>query len=184
MATSGGKIIFNQPKDQQKDIEKEQKKRLVKSQEEEEEYGSSSKPGEDQEKLEKLINQSERVLLRAFSIFPFDFFPDELVIDASKIDIIYRDLLGFYTTHTVPIEDVVDVSVEAIPFFATLKITDKRYMESQEFQIRFLKLEEAIQAKRIIQGLIVAKSEGIDITNVINDQELLNKLEKLGQIKG
>lgn len=128
------------------------------------------------------MGRSEKLLFKASALFPFDLFPDEIVIDLSKIDIIYRDILGSYSTHSIPVGDIVDVSVEAIPFFATLKVIDKRYMESEEFAIRFLKREDANKAKKIIQVLISAKEEGVDLSKVI-DEELIKKLEELGDME-
>src|SRR5687768_6675998 len=40
-------------------------------------------------RLDEVVAGTGRVLFQAKSIFPFDFFPDELVVDENKISFIY-----------------------------------------------------------------------------------------------
>ena len=44
----------------------------------------------DREKLDQLVDTSQKALLKISSIFPFDIFIDTVSIDINKVTIIYR----------------------------------------------------------------------------------------------
>src|SRR5258708_7965897 len=72
--------------------------------------------------FEKLIKKSDRVLLKIKSVFPFEFFPDSIVIDESKVSIIHRIFFWTAAIQSIPIQHVQDVEVDTSILFATLKI--------------------------------------------------------------
>lgn len=57
-------------------------------------------------KLNNLINNSHRILYEAASVFPFDFFPDRIVIDENKINIIHGVFFYSNKIFTILLEDV------------------------------------------------------------------------------
>lgn len=133
----------------------------------------------EQQKLENLIKKSQNVLFEASSIALFDLFPDKLVIDENKINILTREFIESERIYSIPISKVVDVEVETTPFSATLKITHGDFKE-QPVIIKDLDPDKAIKARRIIQGLIIGQGEQIDFSK-IKTKDLVKKLEELGK---
>ena len=116
-------------------------------------------------KFQSLVNKSDECLYRLSSVFPFDFFPDEITIENNQINIIIH--IFFLCSHiqSIPIKNVADVFIESGPFFAVLKIIDRSYIENS-VSIKFLKKHEAFKAREVIQGLIVASSMDVDISQI------------------
>ncbi len=145
--------------------------------------GSEEERQED-EKLEQLIKKSRQVLFRASSAFIFDFSPSEIIIDENRIIVITHQLFGAEQVYTVPIKQINEVSTQHDPFFATLKIVDKRSKEPavpREITVKYLRKDEAVQARQIIEGLLFATEQGIDISK-INPKHLIEDIEKLGRV--
>ena len=133
----------------------------------------------DQEKLDKLISTS-KTLLQVSSYFPFDLFPDEIVVDNDNVAIITREFFSTEQIYNIPLEEIEDVTISTIPFFATLIITDKRYKDTP-VRVKYLPKDEAYKAQRLIRGLITAKKQGVDLGK-LNKDDLLQKAEELGKI--
>ncbi len=132
-----------------------------------------------EEKLNHLVARSNGNLLRIKAVFPFDFFPDELIVDRNKVDIINREFLKSATIRSVLHRDITDVIVQTSLFFAKVTIVARSFTD-QVHEIHFLKRHEAIRARRLIQGLVAAVRQGIDL-EPFSDQELTVKIEELGQ---
>ncbi len=64
------------------------------------------------------------------------------------------------------------------PIFATLKITT-RFYSGKPIIIKYLKKAEALRAKRLIHGLIVAHRKGVSLRD-IEFETLIKSLEQLG----
>jgi hypothetical protein len=133
------------------------------------------------QRMDNLIEGSDVVLFKAQSVFPFDFFPDHIIIDAKKVSIVIRQFFWSERVHSVMIETISDVFVDTSPFFSALKIVDKNFQQNV-IEIRFLHKKEAARARRIIQGLMVAVSETLDVTHM-NPEELIPRLEQLGKVE-
>lgn len=130
-------------------------------------------------KFENLVIQnSTQTLLKIKSVKPLDFFPSEITIDINKVNISKRDYFFSRHLHTIPVENIQDVFIEMTPFFSTIKIIDKGYVENT-VEVHFLRKSDAKKARRIIQGLITAFKEGIDLATLPNEG-LVAKLETLG----
>jgi hypothetical protein len=130
-------------------------------------------------KFDNLVKKnSSRALLKIKSAKLLDFFPDEIVIETTKINISLRDYFFMRRLHTISIEDISDIFVETTPFYATLKIVDKDFIENS-VEVPFLKKDDAKRARRLIQGLVTAYKEGVDLTS-LPDEGLVAKLEVLG----
>jgi len=137
------------------------------------------KDGEkNRDKFDRLLNESHIVLLKLKSVFPFDFFPDEIIVDPMKVNIVSREFFLSPTTHTIYIKNILDILVDCSVFFATVRIMYEGFGPNVVY-VKYLKKSEAQKARRIIQGLAVATREGVDFTK-LNTRELVNKIENLG----
>ncbi|KKR80489.1 MAG: hypothetical protein UU73_C0001G0353 [Candidatus Daviesbacteria bacterium GW2011_GWA1_41_61] len=132
-------------------------------------------------KMEELIEEAENPLFKLSTIFPFDFFPDQIIIDTNKVNIISKEFFSSGRVHSIMIKDIGDVFIETDPFFAKLTIIDKGFTENS-INLKYLKKEDAAKARKIIQGLVVAHEQSIDLAH-FPPEELTLKLEKLGKIK-
>ncbi len=148
-------------------------------------YNSNHEEGKentsDGNNLNKLILRSNRVLIRISSVFPFDFFPDEVTIDENKVNIICRIFFFSEDIHSIMIPMIKDVEIETNLFFAAMKIVPDGY-PGKPIVVRFLKKGDAICARRIIQGLMVANREKVNIGN-LDSRNLKQKIEDLGRAR-
>ncbi len=131
------------------------------------------------EKLNQLLDRSNDVLYELSSVFPFDFFPDKIIIDTSKVTIIANMFFFSGEVHTVLIKNVRDVVVEMSILFATLKMTVFDY-KTDSIKICYLKRSEAMKARRIILGLMAISKEGVDLSKLTKEDAVVDKIEKLG----
>ena len=90
--------------------------------------------------------------LKIRTVFPFVLFPDDLIVDDDKVTIIRRTFFASEEIHTIPIKDVMDVIVAHNLFFATLYI--KRAFQNDLYELEYLKKEEALRARQLIQELV------------------------------
>jgi hypothetical protein len=130
------------------------------------------------DRFHNLVKASNSTLYKLASVFPFDFFTDEISIEITQINVIKR--LFFATAHlqTIPIKNVADVFVQTSILFASLRIIDSSYIENS-IQVDNLKKSDAVIARRIIQGLVIANKEGIDLAKIPRST-LFSDIENLG----
>lgn len=131
---------------------------------------------ENQQKLDQLVVQAQKNLYKITSQFPFDLFPDELTIFPSFINVITKNF-GSVNRQSIPAYDLADSTVHLAIYFGALTIKIKDVEEP--ITLIKLKKSEAKRAQRIIQGLILANRNNIDLTKIDIDQ-LTEKLEQLG----
>ena len=106
-----------------------------------------------------LVGKSNRILASVTSIFPFDLFPNTVNVEEGRI------------------KDISNVFINLAPFFAQLVIVSKTFARNQ-IKIKYLKKDEAIFARRMIEGLRVFESKQID-TSIYSREELIAKLKEL-----
>lgn len=133
------------------------------------------------ELLNELVDRAHTVLFKTKSIFPFDFFPDEVSISLTKVTMVNRQFFSSGTTQSVYIRDIMDVIVDSGPFFATLKVIDVSFAENK-LVVEYLSKSDAMKARRLIEGLTVASKMNIDLTKV-NKKHLVNHIQELGTIR-
>lgn len=63
------------------------------------------------------IDQASKPLLWIKAVFPFDLFPEEIIVDRFKIDIIKKDFFATQSTLTIPLSGTVTVDVYKSLFF-------------------------------------------------------------------
>ena len=136
------------------------------------------------EELGKLDHLHKRATTRLFTctaIFPFDLFPDTLVIDHNKIDIIYRTFFGHNHTVSIPIERLNYVGVNSVLFLSTLRFETKG-LEQNPAPLSMLPTRAAQYAKNLIFGLMAAEKNGIDLSH-LSRGDILNKLIEIGRVE-
>ncbi len=74
------------------------------------------------QKMNVLTKKSEKILFKSSAVFPFDFFPDEILIDENQVRIVIRRFFLAEQIETILIKDIQWVMVETAPLFGTLTI--------------------------------------------------------------
>lgn len=128
--------------------------------------------------LDALIKESNTTLCRISSVFPFQIFPDELIVDANKATIIRRNLLA-KRSFPILIDDILTIKVTRGIFFASM-IFEVRGFESNPSPITFLWPEKATEAKMCILGIMNVKKSNIDISK-IPIEILKDRLTRIGE---
>jgi len=91
------------------------------------------------------------------TVFPFILFPDELIVEETKVTIIKRYFFASEEIHTIPIKDIVDVIVSCSLFFASIYI--KRAFQNDLYQFNYIKRQEAFKVRQMIQDLAAKLGE-------------------------
>lgn len=130
-------------------------------------------------KLKKTIKRYHQVLGAARTVFPIKLFPDDIVVDRTKISIIKRDF--FWTSNVISfrVEDVLNVSCSIGPLFGSLTIASRVMSSVDHFQINYLWRNDAIRMKHLIQGHIIAKQSNLE-TDKLTREEMIETLCELG----
>lgn len=129
------------------------------------------------EEVAKLVKRSNRILVSISShALPFDFFPTTVNVEEGRITIIRRSFLSS-EVHSIDIKNISNIFINRTIFFSQLVIISKTY-EENEIKIRNLKNDEAVFARRIIEGLRSFEKEEID-TSSYTTNELIAKLQEL-----
>lgn len=131
------------------------------------------------EKLDNLVEKSRAPLLKIQTAIPLNPFPDKVIIDVNKVTIIYKYFFWSGQIHSVFIKDISDVLVETGWLWSTLRIIDVGFTENS-IDVGYLKTDQAVRARKIIQGLIVAQKNGVDLSKC-DTTNLVEKLEQLGK---
>jgi len=100
-------------------------------------------------------------------------------VDREKLTIAARSFFRVASVNSIPITDVQSVEVDVGPFFGTVKVTSKYFVNNQR-EIRYLWREEATKIHHLLQGLILAHQRHVDI-NTLDKEQLLLLLSDLGQ---
>lgn len=134
------------------------------------------------EKLDSLVKRTSRVLFKCTSVFPFDFFPNSVIIDENKVDIVYRNF--FYSEHVVSIliPNINFVEAECSLIFGTLTLEVSGF-EQNPLPVSYLWKRDAIKARRMIMGLVACAKKDIDLAD-FDIQELQKKIEMIGIARG
>lgn len=129
-------------------------------------------------KVDFLIKRSDEVVYRIKSVFPFDFFPDEVIVDRTKIDILYGMFFATREIMSILIENIYEVTIDYSLFFATLRFRVIGYQVDPP-PIYFLKKNEAIRLRHIVTGLILAHKDKLDLRE-LTIEEVRDKMERIG----
>lgn len=130
-------------------------------------------------KLEELKSMKDCELMRIRTVFPFKFFTDCLVIEENKLTFVWSIFFWSKDIRSVLLRDISNVSIETNLFFATINVTDQ-FFAKDLLTINYLPKTQALEAQRLIQGLIVSARENIDYTDIPKDEVIKHAL-KLGE---
>lgn len=130
-------------------------------------------------KFESLLKRAHKVLFKARAVFPFDFFPDEITIDEDKVNIITHEFFFSGDIHSIAIDKIRDIQVTTGPFFASLTVVPDGY-PGNHIVVHYLWKSDAIKARRLIQGLMLVKNQGIELTR-LDLPDLVGDIEYLGR---
>lgn len=140
-------------------------------------------------KLEVLSSRNHVTLMQTRTFFPFDLFPDTLIIDMTKVNIISKQFFATETVTNINLKDIVDVCAETAIFMGNLVITYvpnvdgmMGMLEPITHRINLLKRNDALRAQRILKGILVARREGIEISTCSPD-EIMHVIERFGDSK-
>ncbi len=137
------------------------------------------------QKFETLVEGSKKALIEVRSGFPFSFLPNKIIVDVNKISTVSFKLLAEPEKHAPVIEDIDSVSVNKAFTVAAMNIILKSQGPDKPVVVKYLEPRGAQKAKVVIDALLTAKKQGIDLVALSSMEvpELLKKLEDLGQPK-
>ncbi len=135
----------------------------------------ATKKEEDRQTVNDLIKKSNRCIISISSLFPWDFFPNTIQVEESRVTFIFRQFFASQS-HSVNIKDISNVFIESSPFFATLQIVSRTFVQN-DITIGHLDVKKARRVHMIIEGLRTFAEHNIDTCNYeIN--ELIAKIEE------
>jgi hypothetical protein len=128
--------------------------------------------------LTELVTNSV-ILFKARAVFPFSFFPNEIIIDKDKVSIVTQSFFASDRHQSLLIKNIADCYVDTSIFFGSVNISDK-YYEDNIISINYLKKRDAVAARNIIQGLALCQEKEVDISE-IKPADLLPYLIEIGK---
>lgn len=119
-----------------------------------------------------------RELLRVKAHWIADIFPDELVIQEKTISVIHNEFLVSYV-ETMPVKDIGRVVYVNTPIFGGLRIIGKN--TAHELNIKGLNKKAAVEAKEVIEGLLLEDAGVVDIPHWIQTEKRRDMLADAGR---
>lgn len=130
-------------------------------------------------KLEQAASNAQDVLAQAKAIFPFDLFPDTIIVDREKVTVNHREFFQVGEEISTQIHDVLNVEADTGPFLGSLKLWT-RYFSQEPLQVRYLPRDDTQKLKEILQGYIIAMKKDIDCSK-FSLKELVPLLQQMGR---
>lgn len=131
------------------------------------------------QKLNRVAKRATRVLFQARTAYPFDLFPDEIVIDENQVNVSHRRFFYTQDIDSVLISQIKDVTVSTSIVFCSLTI-QLLLPSSQPLKLDFLWPQDAHEARRLIQGLMAIQKEDIELSK-IETKVLKDRLRDIGR---
>jgi hypothetical protein len=119
-----------------------------------------------------------RELLRVKAHWIADIFPDELVIQEKTISVVRNEFLVSYV-ETMPVKDIGRVVYVNTPTFGGLRIIGKN--TAHELNIKGLNKKAAVEAKEVIEGLLLEDAGVVDIPHWIQTEKRRDMLADAGR---
>lgn len=135
---------------------------------------------ESKSKMSQVVSESNEVLDRAKTVFPFDLFPDEVIVDRTKVTIVSRVFFGMADTRSIRIEDIMSAGSTTVVFLGTLTITTRVNNQEEQISVRPLFSEDAFRLKQLIQGYVITLQRGIDMSK-LSVAELKQTISEMGK---
>lgn len=131
------------------------------------------------EKLKQMVLHSREVICQAQTVFPLTLFPDDVVLDRTKVTIVKRNFFWSSNVISIRIEDILNVSSNVGPFFGSLILSIRIMNSVDHFQIDRFWRSDAIYLKKMIQGYMIARNNDVSL-DTLKKQELIDTLLELG----
>lgn len=142
---------------------------------------NTEKKTKDESKLDQTEIGAHRILFRARTVFPFDLFPDEIVIDENKVDLVYGVFFWSRQVVSVSINDLNGAISMTNIFFGSLELEVRGY-DRNPIPIKYLWNKDANRARRIVNGLVACVKQGVDTSN-LNLKSAKDKIEDIGSAR-
>lgn len=139
----------------------------------------NTKKTEEIDSLKRMVRKSHEVLASARTVFLVKLFPDDIIIDRTKITIIKRSFFWSSSVVSIRVEDILNVSTDVGPLFGSVSIASRVMNSIDHFQISYLWRGDAMYIKHIIQGYVFALQNNVDVGKLPR-KELLGMLNELG----
>lgn len=136
----------------------------------------AEKAEKNRQAIEDMVSNSNRILLKISSVFPWDLFPCSIIVEETRLTIIHRQLFSSQA-YSVDIKNISNIFVDTGILFAQITIVSNTFAENQ-IVINRLRKNEAILMRRIIEGLRMFIDKDID-TTAYRVEELVSKLKEL-----
>lgn len=121
-----------------------------------------------------------RELFRVKAHWIVDIFPDELVIQEKTISVVRNEFFFLVSyVETLPVKDIGRVVYVNTPIFGGLRIIGKN--TAHELKIKGLNKKRAIEAKDIIEGLLLEESGVVDVPHWVQTEHKREMLAKAGR---
>lgn len=138
----------------------------------------TKKKDEQIQELNQIVENSQQVLMRAKSVFPFQLFPDTVIVDTTKVDIIYSDFFWHKFVFTIPITAIKLVKINVGLFFATMLIEVTGF-ETNPDAVTYLWRNDAVNLRKLITGLQLLSKHQFDFSN-LDTKTIRNKAMEIG----
>ncbi len=135
----------------------------------------ATKKEEDKQTISDLVKKSNRLIISIPSLFPWDLFPNTILVEESRVTFIFRQFLASQT-HSVDIKDISNVFIQSSLFFATLQIVSRTFIQN-DITIGHLDAKKANRVQMVIEGLRTFSENNIDTSNY-EVNELIAKIEE------
>jgi hypothetical protein len=127
---------------------------------------------------EDVVQQVQANLMEVSAIFPFQLFPDKIIVDRIKVTLITRDTIFHEKIFPIHIEDIKTVTVSTNLFFGTITFDITGY-ENNPGSIKALPKTGAKDITRLIMGINTLKRTGVKVEE-LSDEELKAKALEVG----
>lgn len=134
------------------------------------------------EDFREFTANAHEILLHVKGVFPFDIFPDEAKLDRQMLTIRRNIFPGISKTVTSHHDDILNSHLDQGPLFGSVTIHLK-YVTDGEETIKWLSKRDAKELHVLLQGILSARKNEIDLTP-LNRSELLKRLEEMGDTVG
>jgi hypothetical protein len=145
----------------------------------------------------EIVTETSRNLLKLSSFgLPPILFPVDIIIDELKVSFVYHGLFWQRSVRSFLIKDISDVILDTNFLFGVLKLVVGEFKEKEVYEkatddseakeswgpimVKYLNVDEAAKARRMIQGLIILTKMKED-TSKLSAIEVAARAEELGR---
>lgn len=131
-------------------------------------------------KLDTLVEETESTIYEFSSVFPFQLFPDRVIIDKNKVTVVRKHLF-FKRIFPILLEDIRTVRVNRGIIFAAMEFEVMGYDQGPE-PVAHLWPEQAKKAEEYLLGLIKSKRERVNLAKLSPDK-IKKRLRGIGKME-